>query len=117
MAHFRFMTFLAALALLISPFGRMAAAETMTHSAPAAADSMAQQEMGSMAGHCDDMAPGDGETEGAMIDCMIACATLMPADTAQAAAAKAELIAPLAVPALFFDGIQLEAEPPPPRLS
>ena len=116
MAHFRFMTLLTALALLISPFGRMAAAETMTHSAPAAADMMAHHEIGSMAGHCDDMAPSDGDSEGAMIDCMIACATMMPADTAQVAAAKAQLIAPMAVPALFFDGIQLEAEPPPPRI-
>ena len=117
MAHFRFLTLLAALALLISPFGRMAAAETMSHSAPAAADTMAHHGMGSMVGHCDDMAPRDGDTEGAMIDCMIACATMIPADTAQVIEARAELIAPLAMPARFFDGIQLEAEPPPPRLS
>ena len=117
MAFSRLLTLLAALALLVSPFGRMAAAETMSHSAPAASEGMAHHRMGSMAGHCDDTAPAQGGTEGAMIDCMIACATMIPAAMDQPEMTAPELIAPLAVTARFFDGIQLEAEPPPPRLA
>ena len=97
----------AALALVVAPFGRMGAAEAMPNHSP-----------GAMAGHCDDMAPpDDGSADKAAIDCMIACATLAAAVSPLVDIPQPEITAPLAQAVRAFAGIDLQAEPPPPRLS
>ena len=71
-----------------------------------------------MTGHCDDMMPpADDEAEGSMIDCLIACATVLPAESGQMASTSLEMMMPLSLAARIFDGIDLTADPPPPRLS
>lgn len=103
--HFLFL--FAALALVVSPFGRMGAAEAMPNHSP-----------GAMAGHCDDMAPpADGPSDKSAIDCMIACATLAAAVSPLVEIPQPEMTAPLAQAVRSFAGIDLQAEPPPPRLS
>ena len=108
MRLFRLLPLLALLALLIAPFGRMAAAEASPHhGAPA------------MAGHCEEAAPDEqapGEAQKA-IDCMIACAAV-------AAPAAPRLEVPLhaseqpaAASAFGLVGLHPERDPPPPRLS
>ena len=105
MRHFLFV--LAALALIIAPFGRMGAAEAMPHHSP-----------GAMAGHCNDMEPpADGPSDTSAIDCMIACATLAAAAGPTLETGASEITVPLARAVRFFAGIALVADPPPPRLS
>ena len=101
---------LTVLALLVAPFGRMAAAETMTlthHAAAAAA----------MPGHCDDRPTPTQDRPDKAIDCMIACAAMAAADAPSLVLAAFTPAAPerLALPA--FTGLNPEAEPPPPRFS
>ena len=109
MSFRRLLPLLALVALLVAPFGRMAAAEAMAMPRHAAV---------AMAGHCDDMpAPGQHESGKAAIDCLTACAVMTPAD-APALAAEAPL---RAVPAestpLPISGLRPESDPPPPRFS
>lgn len=100
-----FLSLLALVVLLVAPVGRMAAAEAMLHQ-PAA-----------MTGHCDDMMPpADDEADGSMIDCMIACATVLPAESDPGELTALEMMMPLSLAARIFDGIDLTADPPPPRL-
>ncbi len=100
-----FLSLFALVALLVAPFGRVAAAESMAHQ-PA-----------SMTGHCDDMVPpADDEANGSMIDCMIACATVLPAESDQVESSGVETMMPLSLAPRIFDGIDLTADPPPPRL-
>ena len=104
----RLLPLLALLALIVAPFGRMAAAEAMA--APAHAGMAGP-------GHCQDMpAPDEGSVD-KRIDCMIACAVMASAevpafDPPQPLAAEPE-IRLLA----GGTGIRPEADPPPPRLS
>ncbi len=104
----RLLPLLALLALLVAPFGRMAAAEAMAAPAHGAMTT---------SGHCDD-APGPGHDEAnKSIDCMIACAVMAPAD-APALEAAPPAAAPLEAGALAaFFGFHPEADPPPPRFS
>ena len=106
------LSFVMLLALLVAPFGRMAAAEAMAaphHSSPTA-----------MAGHCSDMpapeqAPDD---RGAMtIDCLVACATIAAAEAPALAALEPLAVSPASRALTAFIGIHPEAEPPPPRHS
>lgn len=104
------MSILALLALLVSPFGRAAAAEAV----PAAHHSAS-----AMAGHCDEGAAPD-QPQGDVtrtIDCMIACATVAAADAA--AFEPVEQSAPplVALPIILFTGLGHGADPPPPRFS
>ena len=106
----RILPLLTLVALLLAPFGRMAAAEAsaMPHHGDRAA---------AASGHCDGMpAQGEGRPDRA-IDCMIACAALASAEAPTAAAAPA--LAPMPEPAAArqFSGIDPEADPPPPRFS
>ena len=105
----RLFSLLALLALLVAPFGRMAAAEAMTmpHAAPMA-----------MAGHCDDMPQPDQDKMGkSAIDCMIACATLAAVSAPAMEMAEPEIVSPQPRAVFRFAGISLEADPPPPRFS
>ena len=100
------------LALLVAPFGRMAAAEAMAmphHAAPAA-----------MAGHCGDTpAPDQAPAErGAMtIDCLVACATIAAPDAPELAVVESLVVSPQPCRLSTFIGIQHQADPPPPRRS
>ena len=100
------------LALLVAPFGRMAAAEAATmphHQAPTA-----------MAGHCSEMpAPEQAPAErGTMtIDCLVACATIAAPETPALAAVEALAVSPASRVLNAFIGIHPEADPPPPRRS
>lgn len=104
----RILPLIALLALVLAPFGRMAAAEAI---APSHHQTMTAP------GHCDDMpAPAKGKA-GKTLDCLTACASLAAADSAS-------LSAPIAMPAALraavpadAAGIEPEAEPPPPRFS
>ena len=106
----RLLPLLTLLALLVAPFGRIAAAEAMT---------MPQQPMAAMSGHCDDRpAPHHGDRTGkASIDCLVACAAMATAEDAP----LVRNIAAVSLPASFvlplFSGLHPEADPPPPRLS
>ena len=103
----RLLFLFAAFALVMAPFGRMGAAEAMPNHSP-----------GAMAGHCDDMSPpADGSADKAAIDCMIACATLAAAVSPLVEIPQPEMTMPLAQAVRAFAGIDLQAEPPPPRLS
>ena len=100
------------LALLVAPFGRIAAAEAMTSShEPAMA----------MAGHCEEMpAPGQDRsdrTHEASIDCLVACAAVATAESAPLAAVPAAASPRVGVTLPEFAGLHPEADPPPPRLS
>ena len=108
----RLLPLLILLALLVAPFGRIAAAEAMM---------VPQQPMAAMAGHCDDMAMpaqhhGD-RTHKASIDCLVACAAMTTAE----GVSLAQGVAVISLPAQFalpqFSGLHPEADPPPPRLS
>ena len=100
------------LALLIAPFGRMAAAEaaTMPHGqAPTA-----------MAGHCSDMPAPDPDEPGhgtMTIDCLVACATIATPDAPALAAILFSPATPEPGRLALFIGLHPEADPPPPRLS
>lgn len=106
------LSFVMLLALLVAPFGRMAAAEAMAaphHSSPTA-----------MAGHCSDMPAPDRapEDRGAMtIDCLVACATIAAPDAPELAAVEPLAVSPAHLLLTAFVGIHPEAEPPPPRRS
>ena len=94
------------MALLMAPFGRMAAAESSSHHPQ------------SPIAHCDDMPqPADDAPEESVIDCMIACATLAAANTKSVEFVEAEPAPPEARIFPRVAGIKLTADPPPPRLS
>ncbi len=105
----RLLPLLTLLAMIVAPFGRVAAAEAMSTAHQPAA----------MAGHCQDMpAPdedrGSGQSE---IDCLVACAAIA-APEAVALAGRVPTAAPRAgsLPRVFA-GLHPEADPPPPRFS
>ena len=108
----RLLPLLTLLALLVAPFGRIAAAEAMM---------MPQPPMAAMSGHCDDMPapaqPRGDRTHKASIDCLVACAAMATAE----AVCVVETAAATSPPASFalpeFFGLHPEAEPPPPRFS
>jgi len=105
----RLVPLLALLALLVAPFGRMAAAEAMAmpHHAPAA-----------MAGHCDDMpAPDEDGTGKAAVDCMTACAVMTPSEAPALTASPPVRSMPASFAVPGFSGLHPEADPPPPRFS
>lgn len=104
----RFLAFLALLALVIAPFGRMAAAEAM---APAHQAGMA------MSGHCDDMPAPEGDGADRMLDCMNACAALAAVADAEMPDRPAAAAILESRPPADAAGLNPEAEPPPPRLS
>ena len=108
MSFRRLLPLLALLALLVAPFGRMAAAEAMAmpHHAPAA-----------MAGHCDDMPAPDGDEPGKAVDCMIACAVMTPSEAPALKAAPPARSMPASFAVPGFSGLHPEADPPPPRFS
>jgi hypothetical protein len=108
----RLLPLLTLLALLVAPFGRIAAAEAMM---------MPHQPMAATAGHCRDMAmpaqhQGD-RTHKASIDCLVACAAMATAE----GFSLAQGVAPISLPGRFAlpesSGLHPEADPPPPRLS
>ena len=107
----RLLPMLTLLALLVAPFGRVAAADAMNPHRQTAA---------SMAGHCDDMpAPrshrGDRPHK-ATIDCLIGCAAMATAEPAPLVGARASVALPATFALPAFSGLHPEAEPPPPRL-
>ena len=105
----RLLPLLTLLALIVAPFGRVAAAEAM----------MTSHQPAAMSGHCQDMpAPEPADRTGkSSIDCLVACAAISTAETfvlgAKAVAASPQdgLLLPV------FAGLHPEAEPPPPRFS
>ena len=83
----------------------------------AAAESSSHHSQSSM-GHCDDMQqPVDNGPDKSVIDCMIACATLAAATTRNVAIVEVEPVVPEARILPRFTGINLTADPPPPRLT
>lgn len=106
----RLLPLIAILALLVAPFGRMGMAEAAAaphHAAPAA-----------MAGHCDDRpASAPDRPDKAAIDCMTACAAIMPAAAPRLAGTPPPAIDPGIVPPAAFHGLHPAADPPPPRAS
>ena len=108
MRLFRLLPLLALLALLIAPFGRMAAAEAAPHhGAPA------------MAEHCEQAAPGDEAPDDAQkaIDCMTACAAVAAPSAPPLEVPRRASEQPVAARAFGLVGLQPERDPPPPRLS
>ena len=108
----RLLPLLTLLALLVAPFGRIAAAEAMM---------VPQQPMAAMSGHCDDMpAPaqhrGD-RTHKASIDCLVACAAMATAENVPLVQNFAVVSMPAGYVLPEFSGLHPEADPPPPRLS
>ena len=108
----RLLPLLTLLALLVAPFGRIAAAEAMM---------MPQQPMAAMSGHCDDMpAPAQHQgdrTHKASIDCLAACAAMATAEDVSLARSFAVMALPAHFALPVFSGLHPEAEPPPPRLA
>ena len=105
----RILPLLAMLALLIAPFGRMAAAEAMTmpHHAPE-----------TMASHCAGESQPDGDQgQPTAIDCLIACAAMAPAGDSSYQPLPVPAATHVALPVLAWTGIRHEADPPPPRFS
>ena len=110
MSFRRLLPLLTLLALLVAPFGRMAAAETMPVSHHAAATA-------AMADHCADLPAPEQDRPDQSIDCMMACAAMAAAD---APAFETEAFAPAEperLPLPSFTGLNPEADPPPPRYS
>ena len=108
----RLLPLLTLLALLVAPFGRIAAAEAMT---------MAHQPAAAMSGHCDDM-PAPRQDPGepihkASIDCLIACTAIATVEDNVLAGSCAAVALPVGFSLPIFSGLHPEAEPPPPRLS
>jgi hypothetical protein len=100
--------FLVLLALLFSPFGRMAAAEAMMPH---------HQQMSMAGGHCDPMPAPDRGDEERSIDCMIACAAVTGAESPQLRAPRPAASRPVGLVLAGLSGLHPEADPPPPRLS
>ena len=98
------------LALLLAPFGRVAAAELQ--SAP-------HHQVMQAASHCPDQPqPGGGSDRGKMaIDCMIACAAMAPAADPFVIPPLSALGLPASAATSTYVGIRPEADPPPPRLA
>lgn len=96
------------LALLVAPFGRMAAAEAMT---------MPEHSAMAMPGHCDPMPAPDPGDEERSIDCMIACAAVTGAESPQLRAPRPAASLPVGLVRTGLSGLHPEADPPPPRLS
>ena len=106
----RLLPLLALIALLVAPFGRMAAAEAsaMPHHGAAAP----------AASHCPDMpAPDGGDGSQSSIDCMIACAAVTAADAPALAPAPPSRAVTAIRRVVRFSGLNPQADPPPPRLS
>lgn len=105
----RLLPLLTLLALLVAPFGRMAAAEAMV---------MPHHQAAAMPGHCDEMPAGDEDgADKTAIDCMIACAAMAVAETPNLVASPDVAPAPISLTLPDLPGLNPEAEPPPPRLS
>ena len=105
----RLLPLFAMLALVVAPFGRMAAAEAMApaHHADVAAP-----------GHCDDMPAPDGDDDAdKTLDCLTACASLVAVADAEFAVVPASAVAVESGVAADAPGLNPEAEPPPPRHS
>ncbi|MGQ0590244.1 MAG: hypothetical protein ACT4N8_12060 [Sphingosinicella sp.] len=107
-----FLSLVMLLALLVAPFGRMAAAEAMAaphHSSPPPRAALPRDMP------APDRAPED---RGAMtIDCLVACATIAAAEAPALAALEPLAVSPASRALTAFIGIHPEAEPPPPRHS
>lgn len=105
----RLLSLLAMLALLFSPFGRMAAAEAMA--APA-------QHAMAAGGHCRDMpAPEEKRSAPTAIDCAVACAVVAPPSAPDVALVPSVVQPQAGAFVATFSGVNPEADPPPPRLS
>ena len=104
----RLLTLLALVALAVSPFGRMAAAEAMA---------VPEHRMTAAAGHCDEQPAPEDRTHPAGIDCLVACAAMAAAAEVAVPAAHVVAAEPQATTLPDFIGLHPEAEPPPPRLS
>lgn len=98
------------LALLLAPFGRVAAVE---------AKAMPQHPSMQTGGHCAGQPqPANAPAHERMgIDCMIACAAMAPAPDPFVVPPVAAVERPTPLPAAHHSGIRPEAEPPPPRLA
>ena len=106
-----FLFWLVLVALLLAPFGRMAAAEAMARPhQPAAAT----------AGHCSDMPSDRGKGDRphkAQIDCLSACAAMATLESPFIpgfVCSASPLVAGIALP---FAGLHPQSDPPPPRRS
>lgn len=99
-------------ALVVAPFGHMAAAEAMTPSHHSAMATPA---------HCPEMpapAPHKGDrTDKAMIDCQAACAAMATLQAPDLPVPPAATSSRVTLPIPLFAGLQPEAETPPPRHS
>jgi hypothetical protein len=105
----RLLPLLALVALLLAPFGRAAAAEAM-----AMPDTIAA----AMAGHCNDgPEPADHRSDGAAVDCLIACGVMTPAAGPALVAEPPLRLVPATSPLPAISGLHPEADPPPPRFS
>lgn len=104
----RLLPLLTIFAMIVAPFGRAAAAETMTatHHEPMA-----------MTGHCDPM-PASGQSEkDKSIDCMTACAAMAPAEAPPLQTRLPTAATPVSRALPACSGLHPEADPPPPRFS
>ena len=110
----RFFALLVLVALLVAPFGRMAAAEAMPQSHGSHQSHGAPMQM---AGHCNDMPRSDHGKAGKAIDCMIACATLAPAEGPTMPRCESHAMLPEPLQIFTTAGISPAMDPPPPRFS
>ena len=104
----RLLTLFALVALAVSPFGRMAAAEAMA---------VPDHRLTTAAGHCDEQPTPEDRTDPAGIDCLVACAAMAATAEVAIPAAPAAASEPQATILPDFIGLHPEAEPPPPRIS
>lgn len=108
MTRRRLLPLLALLALVVAPFGRMAAAEA---SAPSHHPAMTAP------GHCDDGPAPGGDNADRTLDCLTACATLAAVEAAALPIPFQPPAAVVALPISGAAGLVPEADPPPPRSS
>jgi hypothetical protein len=105
----RILPLLTLFALLIAPFGRMAAAE---------ASAMPHHGAAMTAGHCEGMPqPDPGKTHKMSVDCALACAAIAPPETSALAAPPLAATAPVRLARSIHAGLHPESDPPPPRFS
>lgn len=103
------------IALIVAPLGMMSGHAAMAMpTSEAAAD---HATMPSGAGHCPDMGDEDDRDVNASIECMIACAAMLP-QTLRVGETSPAVSGPDQPPVVVArHGLNPGAEPPPPRLS
>ncbi len=103
-------------ALVVAPLSMMRGHAAMAMPT-SAAESGHQAAMPGSDGHCSDMGDQDGRDMDAAIDCMVACAGMLPQTPAVRDASLVVSAPARAAVAVARHGLNPAAEPPPPRLA